>query len=1276
MKRRSRKIFAATLALLVCLNAMPLGTLAAEGEQADPATEQSAPAAEDALPSSVDGTEGAAADTDTNTGEDVSANADTDTNAGEDVAADVDTDTNTGVDVDADADTDANAGEDAAANADANADVDGNDGTDVTADAGNDASEDGTDVKENSDESASQIQKAAKAPAANTMLLDANTDVLYVENTGSEEKDKAEDEDGDAQYGTLAGAVSAANGLDAQQVTIELNSDITATKCARIIDKDIILDGNNYTITRGDGFKTIADNNRHWYNPAMIEVTVPNEKGASLTLVDVTLDDAGKTEGTIFAQAPGGDASSDGYVQDAIVAAYGTDNATAEIILGNGAVLQNFGGMSAVRVTGGATLTMQNGSTIQDTTVKDRILGTTGSNGPAGAVWVQGTTATMEDGAEITNVVGRAFYVDGGSVTVSGRITGITADSNMWQGTAGIGLHVRGGATATLASPAYIGDIDTNASGGSVLGIYGSNLDMQQGAVLQNVKGIMALYMDDADHGYTHTALVNGTVDHVVNNPVMRSWYGLIELGPTGVVQNCEAPGDGQVLYSNNGSHYVLEGKILNNTGTAVYLANQSGGRVEGVMKDGAVISGTKGLALRVNNGTLFTMEGGKISGNTSGVRVSGKDQFAGVTFIMNGGQIVGNETGLTYESINKSQVQLNGGEISGNTGAQIRASGGSAVAWNDTYKDPNTGEIGASYENFYLQQNVLKNAPIVQVDFGTLTLDDAYPEIWMGRASEAAETEIDKQVTSAEGRENWQAKGDSLWFKMETADTLHFTMERPSSVEQGIGLYAAYLPLKADGTPADGAELKLIQLTNQEKLDITLKGLTPGTSYALMLVVSDKYYVTITPADITVYMGGEHGYEGVVSSEGKIEGSNSLPEPGFRVDLPKNVKPEEVTIQTTDTTDEVKSWTFVPYDEKVPDSGIYKIKAAKGQDPVRVQFTNTEGKVVVSDAFDVGTAVNQTLTMEIYKNNVTEVEAVKKDDVTSGTTYGVILNKGTLTVRGTTGKEQYGAKIEKEEDAKAGTPAFLAPSGVTFTINDSSVPANQNSIALLFDNIIENTNSETGRTALLTQKANEVLKDEPVPAGMVRNYQFKYLDLVDTSNGNAWVDVKDANDGQAAVTVCWPYPEGTNKDTEFAVLHFEDLHRDMAANDVANDIESSTVSKVNILKKTDTHIEFTTTEFSPFALAWNSPKPVPPVVEEEKPENDNDEGGTTTTPAATPAPTAQPAAQTTAAQSTSVIPQTSDDSQPALWAGLLVFSGAALAALYLLKRRKQNREQ
>lgn len=595
--------------------------------------------------------------------------------------------------------------------------------------------------------------------------------------------------------------------------------------------------------------------------------------------------------------------------------------------------------------------------------------------------------------------------------------------------------------------------------------------------------------------------------------------------------------------------------------------------------------------------------------------------------------------------------VELNGGEISNNKSSysdtQIYATGGYATG---------------TYENIYLAQGVLKDAPIVSVSFGTLTLDADYPAIWMGRASSQAQELINSQVQAVPGQEAWQTKGNSFWFKTETADTLHFTMPRSYDIDKGVGLYAAFIPLNADGTPQDGAKATLVQLVNSDTLDITLTGLTPGTSYALSLVVTDHYYITVNTADITVYMGGEDGFEGVVNGDNTIVGSHSLPEPGFTFELPKGVTDiSKVIFYEKDGT---KTWTAEPYDENA-DHTVYKLVPADNQDPLRIQYTDEDtGKVVVEDSFEVGAELNKTFSMSIYKGSVGQVEAKVEGD-TSGKIYGIILNNGTLTVRGTTANVEY---ADLNQPAEAGKPAVRAEDGTTFTINDSDVEANQDAIALLFDDIIENTQSESNRTAQLEAKANEVLKDVPVPADKVRKYEMKYLDLVDTDNGNVWVDAKDANGEQASVTVCWPYPEGTDKNTEFTLLHFEDLHREMDSNEVAGDIASCIVSTVEDLKKTDTHIEFTTTEFSPFALAWNADKPAEPSEP-----GDNEGNGATS---ATPAPTAQPAeVKNTATQpaAAAVIPQTGDESHPMLWMVLLAVSGS-LAAVLAYKRRKEER--
>ena len=88
-------------------------------------------------------------------------------------------------------------------------------------------------------------------------------------------------------------------------------------------------------------------------------------------------------------------------------------------------------------------------------------------------------------------------------------------------------------------------------------------------------------------------------------------------------------------------------------------------------------------------------------------------------------------------------------------------------------------------------------------------------------------------------------------------------------------------------------------------------------------------------------------------------------------------------------------------------------------------------------------------------------------------------------------------------------------------------------------------------------------------------------------NNGNAWISTN------APVTVYWPLPEGTTKDTEFELLHFKGLHRDMGVDQVGDNImsEEQTVDNLtgSIIEVTDSHLVFTAglDGFSPFALAW-----------------------------------------------------------------------------------------
>lgn len=122
---------------------------------------------------------------------------------------------------------------------------------------------------------------------------------IYVSSQGNDDATGTKED----PYASLAAAVNAANNSKENNLTIVLLDDIVSTSCARVVDKDIVLNGNGHTIQRGDSFATISDNSRSWYNPALIEVTTPGAAGASIRLENIVLDDAGKHEGTVYAQA-------------------------------------------------------------------------------------------------------------------------------------------------------------------------------------------------------------------------------------------------------------------------------------------------------------------------------------------------------------------------------------------------------------------------------------------------------------------------------------------------------------------------------------------------------------------------------------------------------------------------------------------------------------------------------------------------------------------------------------------------------------------------------------------------------------------------------------------------------------------------------------------------------------------------------------------------------------------------------------------------------------
>lgn len=366
----------------------------------------------------------------------------------------------------------------------------------------------------------------------------------------------------------------------------------------------------------------------------------------------------------------------------------------------------------------------------------------------------------------------------------------------------------------------------------------------------------------------------------------------------------------------------------------------------------------------------------------------------------------------------------------------------------------------------------------------------------------------------------------------------------------------------------------------------------TDARSYVMNVIATDAVTVAIVPADITVYVGGD-GYVGAVDGDGEPLGKdNGFPVPGFTISAEglDNFDPANAVL-TYQKGSSSYSWDIVPYDGVDGAShGIYRFEPRSGSNTsVKISFFDESlDDYVSSDSFDIEGSLGKDLKMEVYGESI-EMGYVKL--VYGGAEYAVTTDNGTLKVRSTTGDEDYGSVVERERDVPRGEPGVVAHAGTTYYINNKPVEVvDASGVKLLFDDIIEQNSASVSNTQLLINRADEVLGG----SSDSRRYEAKYLDLVDTSNGNAWV-AADEN-----ITVYWPLPAGTGRNTSFTLLHFEGLHREMGVDVIESGINSCDVTPVTV-ENTGTHVKFTVSRagFSPFILVWDEYNtPITPIPE------------------------------------------------------------------------------
>lgn len=661
---------------------------------------------------------------------------------------------------------------------------------------------------------------------------ESTTPAVYVSSAGDDTNGNGSE---DKPFATLAKAVDVAK----DGATIYVMSDLNMTSCARFYNKSLTitsLGDATCTITRGDNFAQQQDNARSWYNPAMVEVQTTGGVGAGLTLTNIIFDDAGKKEGTVFAQAVSdgsvGAASNDNlvYVQDAIIASNAT--VTTTITLGDGAVLRNFGGMSAVRATGEAKLVMEPGSVIEDASSITRSKGDAGSVGPAGAVWLQGSDFEMENGAEIKNVNGRAVYADGGSVSVGGTISGIIGNPAMWQGKDGTAIHLRGSAKATLN-----GKI-SDCTEGVLVFVDKAVFEMATGSFLGNSDAAGIKTNEDPtwslvnkdDYGTDrNTITIHGEISGIKNNktPIQFKFGTLLIGADSNIHHNSVFYG---TLYIQRDAIVDIYGKINNNDASSRGGGVATAGHSEVVinMYEGAEVKGNtavkNGGGIMISSNTSFTMYGGEISGNVS--------------------QTVG---GGIYQYKNNSKVELQGGTIRDNTMNATDVKDSSTGTENDITIS-NQGN-GSSNHYLYISQNTeLDNQNVYfQINSTTVTPAENSLDIKLGNASKESVTALSGKADA----NGWNAPLATFWAQRDGAAELTVG---GLTFNKALPVYALVQETGADGKPVSGAEVRVYSTKiTDDGIRLTLpNGYTNGCAVALAQPTTDFGSVGISgPTEI-----------------------------------------------------------------------------------------------------------------------------------------------------------------------------------------------------------------------------------------------------------------------------------------------------------------------------------------------------------------------------------------------------------------------------------------
>lgn len=444
-----------------------------------------------------------------------------------------------------------------------------------------------------------------------------------------------------------------------------------------------------------------------------------------------------------------------------------------------------------------------------------------------------------------------------------------------------------------------------------------------------------------------------------------------------------------------------------------------------------------------------------------------------------------------------------------------------------------------------------------------------------------------------------------------------------------------------------------------------------------------EAYAVKIAPMNLTVYVGGD-GYHGVIGEDGKFA-ANDLPEIGFYLTLPDDINAmlggtdenpvdlsDKLQLTLDDDNGTKRSWSLEMYSDesksRVMENGhrvyVYKLRQIDdGEETVpRVQFTRADGSVMTESKF-------QALLTDQFRNYKISVyqglldEQIYKATLTAdGQTFTrpIKLGTGTLKVRGNNDMT-YRAIVNntipsvnpQEKDIML---VSTAQTDTQYYINNSGIRASSDGVKLMVDHSLDD--------ALLSAYINRTSNTEGK-----YSYQFRYLDLVDTLNGNTYVTM---GAGQK-MNLYWPVPSDAKSNSEFRIIHFKGIDRDsdVDVNELLTTRIPEELTCETVTIGGQKFVKFAVDSFSPFALLYEKDTSTPTQPSGGEAPN---QPGTPDTPVTPNQPNTSDVPSNPGTPDRT--PKTGDTMNLALWLSMMGLSlaGLFISLVVVKKRTRRNR--